>query len=137
MGLTSPRLPRYTLRVMNQREYEKLKAEAAAEYRRKLEAIEVVWKMTGGLSKNGTSTDETPIGKGSLQQAVKHALQFITAEFTLRDVEKQIQATDSAFAAKIKRPSLSSTLKRLATDKEIVLVAAGSGKRASRYRRAS
>jgi len=73
---------------------------------------------------------------GALQQAVKNTLQFISGEFTLRDVEKQIQATDSALAAKIKRPSLSSALKRLASEKEIVLVTAGSGKRASKYRRA-
>jgi hypothetical protein len=121
---------------MNQREYDKLKADAAAEYRRKLEAIETVWRMTGGASPNGASADSTPIGKGALQQAVKNTLQFISGEFTLRDVEKQIQATDSALAAKIKRPSLSSALKRLASEKEIVLVTTGSGKRASKYRRA-
>ncbi|SRR5712692_2817014 len=123
---------------MNQREYDKLKADAAAEYRRKLEAIETVWRMTGGASPNGASANatSTPIGKGALQQAVKNTLQFISGEFTLRDVEKQIQATDSALAAKIKRPSLSSALKRLASEKEIVLVTAGSGKRASKYRRA-
>jgi hypothetical protein len=120
---------------MNQREYEKLRADAAAEYRRKLEAIEVVWKMTGGVSRNGTGADETPVGKGSLQQAVKDALQFISGEFSLRDVEKQIRATDSALAAKVKRPSLSSALKRLANERQIELVSVGKGKRPSKYRR--
>jgi hypothetical protein len=121
---------------MNQREYEKLKADAAAEYRRKLEAIEVVWRMSGvGANSNGSHVDETPIGKGALQQAVKSAVQVISGDFTLRDVDKQIRLTDSGFAAKIKRPSLSSALKRLAADREIVLVSLGSGKRASIYRR--
>src|SRR5437879_1070823 len=122
---------------MNQREYERLKGEAAAEYKKKLEAIDLVWRMSGGTSQNGSNPDVGHVGKGSLLQAVKQAVQFLTGEFTLRDVEKQIQATDSVFAAKIKRPSLSSTLKRLAEDKDIVLVAAGSGKRASKYRRAA
>jgi hypothetical protein len=119
---------------MNQREYERLKDDAASEYRRKLEAIEVVWKMTGGAN-NGAKADDSPIGRGALQQAIKTALQFITGDFTLRDVEKQIQATNSGFAAKIKRPSLSSALKRMANEKEIVLVEAGMGKRASKFRR--
>ena len=119
---------------MNQREYEKLKAEAAAEYRRKLEAIEVVWKMTGG-TRNDSPSDDTPVNKGALQTAIKEAVQFLTGEFTLRDVEKQIGATNSAFAAKIKRASLSSALKRMAEEKEITLVTLGKGKRASKYKR--
>jgi len=121
---------------MNLREYQRLKAEAEAEYRRKLEAIEMVWKLSGGDSKNGSNPLETSIGKGSLQQAIRYALQQITSEFTLREVEQQMKIHDPVFAAKVKRPSISGALKRMADDKEIVVVAAGSGKRASRYRRA-
>jgi hypothetical protein len=121
---------------MNIREYERLKVEAAAEYRRKLEAIETVWRMSGGASQNDADAQATTLGKGSLHQAVKNAVQVISGEFTHRDVEKQIQVSDPAIAAKVKRPSLSSALKRLADEKEIVLVSAGRGKRASKYRRA-
>ena len=39
--------------AMNRKEYERLKAEAQAEYRRKLEAIETVWRMTDGKNENG------------------------------------------------------------------------------------
>jgi hypothetical protein len=121
---------------MNLREYQRLKTEAEAEYRRKLEAIEMVWKLSGGDSKNGSSPHETSIGKGSLQQAIRYAIPYLTGEFTLREVEQQMKVHDPVFAAKVKRPSISGALKRMADDKEIVVVAAGSGKRASKYRKA-
>ncbi len=121
---------------MNLREYQRLKTEAEAEYRRKLEAIEMVWKLSGGDTKNGSNSQATSIGKGSLQQAIRYALQQMSGEFTLREVEQQMKIHDPVFAAKVKRPSISGTLKRLADDREIVVVAPGSGKRASKYRRA-
>jgi hypothetical protein len=45
---------------------------------------------------------------------------------------------DPVLAEKIKNklPSVSSVLKRMADDKELILVEAGSGKRPSKYRRA-
>jgi hypothetical protein len=126
---------------MNYREYQRLKADAEAEYRRKIEAIETVWKLSGGAatvpSANGAKSNENGISKGSLQEAVRHAYKLLSGEFTHRDVYNQIIASDPIFAAKIKdkMPSLSGTLKRLADDQELVLVEAGKGKRASKYRR--
>jgi hypothetical protein len=126
---------------MNYREYQRLKADAQGEYRRKIEAIETVWKLSGGEaitpSTNGTKSDENGISRGSLQQAVRNAYTYLSGEFTHRDVYNQIVASDPVFAEKIKdkMPSLSGTLKRMADDKELVLVEAGSGKRASKYRK--
>ena len=126
---------------MNYREYQRLKADAEAEFRRKLEAIETVWKLSGGIaaapSTNGAKANESGITKGSLQQAVRDACRLLVGEFTHRDVYNRITATDPVFADKIKdkMPSLSGTLKRLADEKELILVEAGSGKRASKYRR--
>jgi hypothetical protein len=121
---------------MNVREYTRLKLEAEAEYRRKLEAIETVWKLSGGANQGTATHGTSSLSKGSLHQAVKNAIQFLSGDFSLHDVEKRIQESDPALAARVKRPSLSSALKRLADDKEIVLVTTGSGKRASTYRRA-
>ena len=126
---------------MNLREYQGLKAEAEAEYRRKLEAIEMVWKLSGGpgliAAKNGLKSDENGFSKGALQEAARHAYKLISGEFTHRDVFNKIAATEPAFAELIKdkMPSLSGALKRMADDKELVLVEAGRGKRASKYRR--
>ncbi len=120
---------------MKQAEYERLKSDALTEYKRKIDAIETVWKMTGGVTLNAATVEGPGISKGALQQAILVALQALPGEFTLRDIEKQIQINDSVFAAKIKRPSISSALKRLADDKKIALVTLGKGKRASTYRR--
>ncbi|SRR5258706_14559981 len=120
---------------MNEREYLRLKNVAEAEFRRKIEAIELVWRMTGGTSKNGPKTGDSSIGKGSLQQAMRYAVDLLAGEFTARDVESQMRANDPAFAANVKRASLSAALKRLADDKKIVLVEVGAGKRPSKYRK--
>jgi hypothetical protein len=122
---------------VNIREYDRLKLEAEAGYRRTLEAIETVWKLSGGAApQNGASSQQSTVGKGALQQAVKATFQFLPPSFTLRDVETHIRAMNPALAAKIKRPSLSSVLKRMADDNQIVRMTTGSGKRASTYRRA-
>ena len=75
--------------------------------------------------------------RGSLQGAVRDALPHIGGDFTLRHVYNQIVLNDPVLAGKIKdkMPSISSVLKRMADDKELVLVEAGSGKRPSTYRR--
>jgi len=123
---------------VNLKEYERLKADAQAEYRRKLEAIETVWKMSGG--QNGVTANSPQfarVGKGTLQEAVRAALPNIGGEFTLRNVYNQIVLDDPLLAERIKDrlPSISSALKRMADDHELVLVEAGSGKRPSKYRR--
>ncbi len=122
---------------MNEREYNRLKAEAEIEYRRKLEAIEMVWKLSGGANRNGTEVIGAIVGKGLLLKAVRHALEDIRGDFTIHDIENWIRRNNPSLAATLKRPSLSGTLKRLAKDGTITLVAAGSGKRASKYRRGS
>jgi hypothetical protein len=124
---------------MNRKEYERLKAEAQTEYRRKLEAIETVWKMTDGRNGDSSNTASSEnVGKGDLQQAVRAALARIFGDFTLRHVYSEIVLADPVLAEKIKDklPSVSSVLKRMADDNEITLVTAGRGKRASIYRRA-
>lgn len=123
---------------MNKKLYDRLKADAQAEYRRKLEAIETVWKMAGG--ENGDFTHESSsesVGKGALQEAVRDALPHIGGEFTIRTIFNQIQLNDPILAEKIKGklPSVSSVLKRMTDDKQLILVEAGSGKRASKYKR--
>ena len=61
---------------MNEREYNRLKSEIQAEYRRKLDALELVWKMSNA-SRNGTQSTQAPnalVGKGQLLKAVRNAL---------------------------------------------------------------
>jgi len=121
--------------TMNEREYGRLKAEAEAEYRRKLDAIEMVWKLSGGAAKNGT--EFAVLGKGSLLKAVRDAIVHLQDEFTVHDVEQYIIRNNPTVAPSLKRPSLSSALKRLEKQNLVAISTKGTGKRASKYRRSS
>jgi len=126
---------------MNEREYLRLKADAETEYRRKLEAIETVWRMSGGEYSKGwkptPSLNGDGLAKGTLQEAARAAIRLLSGDFTLRDVFTAIAKNDPILAGKLedKMPSLSGALKRMADEKELVLVEAGKGKRPSKYRR--
>jgi hypothetical protein len=121
---------------MNEREYNRLKSEIEAEYRRKLDALELVWKMSNS-SRNGTQAIQAVngvVGKGRLLKAVRHSLTELRGDFTLHEVENQIRLVNPTLAATIKRPSLSSALKRLAKEGVIIVVSVGAGKKPSKYR---
>jgi hypothetical protein len=117
---------------MREPEYKRLRRKIEAEYHEKLKALDMVFSMSGGASdRNGGQ--ETRKSKGAVSKAVRYALPKISGEFGVREVEKQIKIDDPTTT--FKRASISSTLKRMATDGEIVLTGEGKGKRASKYRR--
>jgi hypothetical protein len=120
---------------MKESEYNRLKVEIATDYRRKLEALEMVWKMSGGVSRNDSEAANTIMGKGALLKAVRQSLADMDGDFTLHDVEARIRLNNPSLTTALKRPSLSSALKRLEKDSEITLVSRGRGKRASIYRK--
>jgi hypothetical protein len=117
---------------MHEREYKRLKRQIQAEYDEKLKALDMVWKMSGGIAPN--SSKSVRGGKGALLEAVRLALPRLSGEFSVKDVEKQIQSDNPTLT--VKRASLSSTINRLALDKDgIVLVLKGKGKRPTIYKR--
>jgi len=119
---------------MKEREYHKLRNEVEAEYRKKIEALDLVFKMSSnGVGGNGTTGQV--FGKGTLLKAVRQALEGLRADFVLKDIVERIRVNNPSFAATLKRASLSSTLKRLADSHEIEVVELGRGKRASKYRK--
>jgi hypothetical protein len=112
-------------------EYKRLKRKIEDEYHEKLRALDMVFGMSGGSSaKSGTNGARK--SKGAVPQAVRNALQKITGEFSVRDIEQQIKVDDPA--SNFKRASISSTLKRLVGE-EIIMTNEGKGKRGSKYRR--
>lgn len=120
--------------AMKEREYRKLRNEIEAEYHKKIEALDLVWKMScGETAANGAAGQV--FGKGTLLKAVRQALEGLRGDFVLKDVVERIRVNNSSFAATLKRASLSSTLKRLAKSHEIEVVEPGKGKRASTYRK--
>jgi len=115
---------------MHEREYKKLLAVIEADYRKKLDALELIYGMANqnGSARNSTSA---PV-KGKLAQAVVSFVREIATEFNARDLELFLNSTNPDLKAK--RVSISNTLKRL-EGKEVELIEKGSGKRPSKYRR--
>jgi hypothetical protein len=112
---------------MHEREYKKIRSTIEAEYRKKLDALELIYGMAG---KNGNSSP-SPV-KGELAQAVVSSIRQTTVDFNVRDIEQALKIMHPTLM--VKRGSLSNTLKRL-EGREIELVEKGSGKRPSQYRR--
>ena len=127
---------------MNQREYEKLKRQFKEEYDQKLAALELIYRASNKpdntfqkpkkstSSLNGERAPRTP----GIKETVRNILPEINKDFTLHDVEDKLAESDSEIAAKIKKASLSSVLKRLEAEGDIVIVERGTGKRPSIYR---
>lgn len=119
---------------MREPEYKRLRRKIQAECDEKLKALDLVYRMSGGMSKRDDQNGRS--SKGVVSRAVRNALQRMTGEFGVREIEKQIKLDDPA--SSIKRASISSTLKRMAEDegeREIVRTGEGKGKRASKYRK--
>jgi len=116
---------------MHEREYKRLRSIIEADYRKKLEALDLIYGMAGRSNGNSSSSSGTPI-KGELAQAVVSAIQQTTSNFNVRDIEQTLKVTNPAM--NVKRGSLSNTLKRL-EGREVELIEKGSGKRPSTYRK--
>jgi len=118
---------------MNEREYRKLSAQIEQRYREDIAALDRIWQLAKP-SANGTSRAVKGT-RGVVQDGVRAAIGEINGKFTLRDVEHWIRANkpdlhDTA------RTTISGTLKRL-VGKEIEVLEAGKGKRATVYQKRS
>jgi hypothetical protein len=114
---------------MHQREYDRLKKQIEGEYRDKLRALDLVWKMAG---KNSSAKPKGDPKEGSLASFVRQAVERIGGRFTLRDVVAGCEA-DSSTDVEIRLPSVSGILKRMADQGAIKVVEQGSGRRPTIY----
>jgi hypothetical protein len=118
---------------MREPEYRRLRRKIETEYQEKLRALDMVFRMSGGASSRNDDEGARK-SKGAVSQAVRNALPKLTGEFGVREVEKQVQDDDPT--SNFKRASISSTLKRMAEDEEVIVrTGEGKGKRGSKYRR--
>ena len=118
---------------MHEREYNKLSKSIEEEYHKKLDALDLVYKMAGGNTQNGRSPRTS--GRGAqIKQAVMGVLPGMNGEFNQRDIESKITASFPDIAVGLKRSSLSVALKRIAESGKIQIVEAGKGKRPTKYR---
>jgi hypothetical protein len=116
---------------MRDAEYHRLKKRIQQEYDEKIKALDMVFRISGGGSPAREAN--TRSSKGAVGQAVRAAIQKMSGNFVVRDIENQLKSDDPT--SKIKRASISSTLKRLADDDEIKLVEEGKGNKGSIFHR--
>lgn len=116
---------------MNEREFNRLRTQIKAEYQKKLEALDMVWKMCGGATKGS----RTP-PRGALASAVRQAVDARAGTFTVRDIEHTVCEANPGMATTVNRTSVSSALKRMANDDLITIASLGRGKRATIYDKA-
>lgn len=119
-------------RVVNEREYRRLRQQIEDDYRRKIDALEIVWKMSADTT-NGVSRSDGPIKRGTIDTLVRSVISRMTGTFSPRDVMDEIHRTPDVPVG-ISRSSVSSALKRLADEDLLYVVEVGKGKRASRYK---
>lgn len=117
---------------MNDREYQRLKRQIEAEYHQKLDALEMVFRMSTNARRNGVEARISGPRRGVLLSVVRGVLPDIRGEFTQHSVIEKLHENNPEI--EIKRASMSATLRKLADDGEIELLQLGSGKRPSRYR---
>lgn len=117
---------------MHEREYKRLRATIEADYRKKLDALTLIYSMSNGSAVPAAGSNRTTLIKGALAQAVVGAISQTSGDFNVRDIEESLKIDHPEL--KVIRASLSNTLKRL-EGKEVELVEKGMGKRPSKYRR--
>ena len=122
---------------MHQREYLRLKKTIEDEYRQKLSALDMVWKMAAAPTKNGEKGQQSEgAGRGSeTKKAVLEIMPGLVGKFNQNDVLSRIKQANPETASVIKRASLSMALKKICETGDIRLVEKGSGKRPTIYER--
>jgi hypothetical protein len=118
---------------MHEREYKRLRKTIEDDYRRKLDALDLIWGIAGSANQDGHEP-KTRGRSALLKQAIVDVLPGISGSFNQRDIESKITQLHPGIAATLKRASLSTALKRIAESGKIEVVEKGSGKRATVYK---
>jgi hypothetical protein len=115
---------------MKRSEYERLKKQIEDDYRRKLDALEVVWQLvapSGKPSENGDRSERTT----QFATIIGDLIDRLPEQFTVKDVEAHLEKTQGS---PVNRSTVSHTLKRMSVDKQRIRVGqVGTGKRATIY----
>lgn len=117
---------------MDYAQYKKFKEEIEADYKKKKEALELLWSMY--QKSNGAVAFEEGNSRGSegsISDAIRKVLSGITGNFSVGDIQ---QGLIDYGVKGVERLSITNTLHRLYRRKEIAVVEKGQGRRASVYR---
>lgn len=115
---------------MDYSEYKRLKDSIESEYKKKLEALEMVWHMSQVQPSEAGNVDEKQ--KISVSDAIRKVIDGLSGEFSADDVQQGLK--DHGFEIK-ERVQITNTLHRLMRIKEIEVARKGVGRTGSTYRK--
>lgn len=121
---------------MRESEYLKLKQRIEADYRRKLDALELVWKMSGSANSKPSTYASVPLTgrtKGQLVRAIREFIHKASAEFSISELQTALLRDHPEFG-EVRRQSIATALRR---QKNIELISKGRGRTEARYRKAN
>jgi len=113
---------------MRESEYIKLKQEAEREYREKLSAIEMVWKMSRQPTRQSKATGNSA-SRGNLKVLVKTFVNQCKNQFTIIDVENFVKPT----YPDTNRGSLNNLLRKMVEDGELKQLQKSAGRAPAIY----
>lgn len=119
---------------MRESEYLKLKQRIEADCRKKLDALDLVWKMSGGS--NGKPENHAPSAmegrtKGQLVRAVREFIHQASSDFAISDIQAGLRQSHPELG-EVRRQSIATALRR---QKGIETVIEGKGRSEGRFRK--
>jgi len=126
---------------MKRRDYLRKRAELDAEYKQRIEALEIVWRMFNADESLPTVESARDIEDDALQwpfeisrrDVVRQAIATISGSFTAKDVRSALKSLNNDWSERLDDNQLSSLVARLADKKEIGVLKAKSGREPAVY----
>jgi len=115
-------------------DYFRLRQRIEADYRKKLDALELVWKMSGAVNGKPGNQATPPLEgrtKGQLVRAVRKFIENASSEFAISGIQAAL-LRDHPELGEVRRQSIATALRR---QKGIEVVSAGKGRTEARYRK--
>jgi len=116
---------------VNEKQYLRLRRQIEDDYKKKLDALETVWRMVS----DPAAEPATSHPRQNLMPLVRDAVATVDGPFTQTDLQEQLAAKNPS--ASIRRSSLASALRRLVDEGVLEIVERGVGKKPSIYRHKS
>jgi len=110
-----------------------MKQQIEAEHRKRMDALELLWKDFGEKSNLQGKMDFVKSPKGELTSGVQEIVKMLDSDFSVENVAEKLKISKPNLS--IKRPSISTVLKRLVDEGQIQIVEVGKGRRATIYKR--
>ena len=115
---------------MDYAQYKKLKEEIEAEYQKKKDALEMVWRMC--QKQNGSGVSGAEHSASTISDAVRRVIEGLANDFTANDIQQGLK--DHSVKG-IQRIAITNTIHRLCRRGELEVVKKGRGRMSGVYRK--